>query len=87
MKFKIEDILLYFGWTIIIIVTVYLFLKIFGLAKSPSLEEILISLIIGHSMILGIHQTKISYTEKKISHIENQTKRIERKIDRLLKKY
>jgi len=79
MKINLENVLLYLGWAIIITIAIYLLLKIFGIVKSPSLEEILILMIIGHSMILGIHQTKISY-------IENRTKRIERKLDKLLRK-
>ena len=79
MKINLENVLLYLGWAIIITIAIYLLLKIFGIVKSPSLEEILLSMIIGHSMILGIRQTKISY-------IENRTKRIERKLDKLLRK-
>jgi len=79
MKINLENILLYLGWAIIITITIYLILKIFGIVKSPSLEEILVSMIIGHSMILGTHQTKISY-------IENRMKKIERKLDRMIKK-
>jgi hypothetical protein len=58
------DVLLYFGWAIIITVTIYLLLKIFGVISIPTIEEILVSIIVGHSMIFRIHQTKISLIER-----------------------
>ncbi len=79
MKLNVIDLIGYLGWTIIAIITLYLFLRIFGFIHSTSLEEILIGVVISYAMIIGRHETKISYMEKHMNSIES-------KIDILLKR-
>lgn len=83
-KEKIMDILLWVGLTIAVII--YLVLKILGVLRSPTIEEVLLAVVFGHSIILGHHEIKFPYLEKSLIRIERRIDNLENKVDKLLKR-
>ena len=81
MKLKLENIVLYFGWTLTIIIAIYLILKIFRVIHSPTLEEIILGTLISYSMVLGVHQTKIINIEKDLTKVIHGLIKIEKKLN------
>jgi uncharacterized membrane protein len=74
VKFRqfFSNIMLFIGWLLLLIVTIYLILKVFGVVKSASFEEVILALLLPQYILLGTLQERTFDLTNRVEKIENK---------------
>jgi hypothetical protein len=68
--------MLFIGWSLLLIVTIYLILKVFGVIKSASFEEVILALLLPQYILLGTLQERTFALTNRVEKIENRLEKI-----------